>query len=302
MLLCKKNKNYIFVIHDKIIYENIMNNTINIVYITDNNYSLPTCVSINSLKMHRNKQLKYYIYVLCNHVDKIYTKVMCSLSDLNFSVICLDYNHNDIIVKNNTHVSSVALIKFKISYLFDHLNKILYLDSDTLIYDDLYSLYNTNLDEYYLGAVADIRAKDWPDIDYKKRLSIDNDNYFNSGIMLLNIDEFNKDNISDKLLQYRLNNDTQFMDQDALNVICGHKCKYLSFYYNCLSTTFRYYKLDEIKKFYKDDDFSNYEKKYKIYHFASGKKPWKHNVMYSEIWQKYYEPVGCSFSKFKNFF
>jgi len=47
-----------------------MENVLNVVYITDEKYAMPTCVSILSLIMNMEKQMKLSIYILADDISK----------------------------------------------------------------------------------------------------------------------------------------------------------------------------------------------------------------------------------------
>ena len=64
-----------------------------------------------------------------------------------------------------------------------------------------------------INAVADGKT-------LKERIDYPHERYFNSGVMLVNLTAWRRDGISDKLLNYRLHGKNDFMDQDALNVVC----------------------------------------------------------------------------------
>ena len=72
------------------------------------------------------------------------------------------------------------------------LKKILYIDVDVIIKDDIAELYNQNLGKYSVGAVLEdfyagnystLKNKIWPAYQGKDR-------YFNAGVMLLDIQKF----------------------------------------------------------------------------------------------------------------
>ena len=87
-----------------------------------------------------------------------------------------------------------ALLKFKISEILANYDKIIYLDGDILVQKDLTELYNIDIDGYYVAAVDDTGK-----IYHKKDVYAKYPNYFNSGVMLLNLKKCREDNISSKL-------------------------------------------------------------------------------------------------------
>ncbi|MCK7489743.1 MAG: hypothetical protein MZU79_05535 [Anaerotruncus sp.] len=89
------------------------------------------------------------------------------------------------------YVTSAAYLKFDLPDLIPNQDKVLYLDGDIIIQKDLSDLFEINIKDYYAGAVKDIGLID-NDLNIK--------NYFNSGVMLLNLKLMRENNASTALL------------------------------------------------------------------------------------------------------
>ena len=53
------------------------------------------------------------------------------------------------------HASSAAMQKFNLPLILKNLDKVLYLDSDIIIQNDLVAFFNLDITEYYCAAVPD---------------------------------------------------------------------------------------------------------------------------------------------------
>lgn len=102
--------------------------------------------------------------------------------------------------------------------------KVLYLDCDTLVMQSLLPLWQTKIDDKALAAVTNpfsegyrVNGRTWPDICGLSR----NEDYFNTGVMLLNLDYFREHGLSSKVQEHgRANADwVRFGDQDSLVVM-----------------------------------------------------------------------------------
>lgn len=246
----------------KITNKNILNSfsffmkNIYICYITDNNYVKLTICSIKSLIMNITNIYKYHINVICDNVSLDLIEMIKNIKRPNnviINIISVNiYDYIDKSLVNNrkdkiTHVSSSALLKFCIPKIFDKYNKILYLDGDIIINNDIAKIYNIYLDNYYLAAAPDdidfINKESWlVSKPFKRNNKLyheihnfcfeNNDFYFNSGVLLLNLKKLRNDNKVNELIQYKFNNETFFVDQDSLNIILGKNVYKLSIYYN----------------------------------------------------------------------
>ncbi len=108
-------------------------------------------------------------------------------------------------------------------------DKALYLDCDTIVENDLMGLFSIDLSGKALAAVEDKVALKTDFKGLKSRLKIPADkSYFNSGVMMLNLDYLRKNNYSDKIIKFLHKNAEKIImhDQDGLNgVLFNHWIK-----------------------------------------------------------------------------
>ena len=151
-------------------------------------------------------------------------------------------------------------------------DKILYLDSDILIADNLSQLNLIDLTKYYVAAVDNVlesEVENWP-----SELGIPTEQgYFNSGVLLLNLALLRADNICERVLEVgRCSNiRLKWPDQDALNKVLGQKRVRLHPRWNCQNSLFYYSKA---KKHFGDNAVKEATRKPAVIHFEGGIKPW----------------------------
>lgn len=152
-------------------------------------------------------------------------------------------------------------------------------------------MYFTDISGVYAGVVKDYHALTFKG-DVWKRLGVRFEAYFNSGVMLLNLEKMRNDHITEKLVEYRLNGINYYMDQDALNVVFGNSVKYLNFNYNMTMTNWRNKTIEDLAEYYAlpmVDDKYDYLRNADIVHFASSDKPWVYyNTHYADVWFYYF--------------
>lgn len=117
-------------------------------------------------------------------------------------------------------------------------SRVLYLDCDTLVVDDLTPLRSIDLTGYYLAAadVPLLREGDW-----RVRLDVpDGGDYFNSGVLLLNLDAMRADDVSARIAAFGRERAAllKWPDQDALNAVLGHRRLRLHPRWNCQNRLF----------------------------------------------------------------
>lgn len=258
---------------------------ISIVYICDDNYVMPTCVSIQSIYENRQKSI-YDIYIIgVNLSDKnknLFKQI--DLSGININLLEFPNKYKDLNT-NHVYVSKAALFKFDISNILKDLDKVLYIDSDTIILGDLKDFFEIDVKDFYAGVIRDYPAY-YKRQDYEE---INTSDYFNSGVMLLNLKRLRTFNVAQKLLNYKLSfNSTRYMDQDCFNVVFNGNVKYLVPEYNYMTSSVNLYP-DNIKPI--------------IVHTTTGKKPWYYSyVPYADEWYKLFKNSVCRKQKLKRSF
>lgn len=264
---------------------------INLAFICDDTYALCTGVAISSLLRHRNKNRLYRIYILANHVSARHIELFHALKVPNFDVEVVDVSQNDVYANYDRmryapHVSATALFKFNLPEVLSSIDKVLYMDGDILIRDDLEALYDMELGDCYAGVCKDIGAESFPS-PYNERLHIKHVSYFNSGVMLLNLKLMREESISQKLLEYKINGINHYMDQDAFNVVFEEKVKFFSPMYNMAVSCWRKTSAEEFCDYY-DIKACSIEQLFvqaNVLHLSAPEKPWIYNnVIASEEW------------------
>lgn len=273
-----------------------IDNNIVVSFITDNNYTMQTYIAIKSLFENKLASTNYYIYLLGINLTQENINRLLSLQSEKFSITHKKIE-NDIIQNNvckNSVYSSSVLCKLMLDKIFPEFDKILFLDSDTIVLKDLSELYNIDVQDYYIGGVKDIYAPLFHILNHKKI----NYDYFNTGVMVLNLKKIREENFFEKALSIYLKNPEQyyFPEQDVLNEIINKKIKIISTRYNFITSSYRYTKT-QLSNFFKED-FSDFEPV--ILHYAGGCRPWiYYNIYFSKAWEYFYNKSIYAKTKLK---
>lgn len=169
--------------------------------------------------------------------------------------------------------------------VFPDLDKVLYIDSDTLICSDLSDLYAEDVSKYVMGAVLDMAPTE--DLEnnngkYVKEFSkkyLNDGPYYNSGVLLLNMEEMRKQGDLIKGVKVPL----KYPDQDLLNVAFMGKIKPLKLKYN-FGPGVRI-----SKKFAKNQAKEVEKGGYKILHFYTIKPYWYSYACSNEYYSIFYK-------------
>jgi lipopolysaccharide biosynthesis glycosyltransferase len=115
--------------------------------------------------------------------------------------------------------------------------RLLYLDVDLLILDRLTPLREIDLSDAHLGAVTNV-FEPWY-LDRPAALGLAGPSeYFNAGVLLMNLEAMRRDGSTDEMLRYARANAEHLVwrDQDALNVVLGRNHVRLHPRWNCMNS------------------------------------------------------------------
>lgn len=149
-----------------------------------------------------------------------------------------------------------------IAQLFPQYDQAIYLDADLVVTTDLAALFAIDLGQHLVGAVRENFAIEHPQSRryVERRLQLPIDQYFNSGVLLLNLKQMRAERFSEKFVHVLTTSHPDFMapDQDYLNELCRGRVLYLDRCWNVMPTL----RLKEVAP--------------KIVHYTLFSKPW-HN-------------------------
>ena len=264
---------------------------IHLAFITDEGYFLPTAVAISSVANRRDPKVAYVVHVICKDVSSERIEKLLSLSSDDFLISVLDASEKIDYAQfqmSGFPVTPTAILKFELPQILGDVDKVIYLDGDIVVRKDLRELWETDIDGKFVAAVSDRHAFFFKGKTLEERIGYPHDNYFNSGVMLLNLKLMRENRLTEKLYDYRRNGRNDFMDQDALNAIMSGNAKFLPFRYNMIATCLRYSNPKLLSMYYPETyakDVVELFEQSVIYHYASAAKPWKNiNVAFRDVW------------------
>lgn len=253
-----------------------------IVFATDENY-VPYCgVAIQSLIDNSSDNYFYKIFIMYDELpDNVkYRLSLYKKENVSINFLCIHEEIVNMKITEHNHLSVAATYRLLIPKMLNQFDKVIYLDSDIVVLTDIGKLYEIKMDDYLLCAVNGFFDTDFFMSYTRDVLRINHNNFFNSGVLLINIFKFNEDRISEKcfdLLTTR--DDLIYMDQCALNIICEGRVKFLPREWN-YEWNFLFEKDIDCKKFWCDIPY--------ILHYDGMRKPWDYvTQIYAEEFWKY---------------
>ena len=193
------------------------NNRIHIIMNMNNKYIYPTIVSMNSVLKNSNVNKTTIVYhILCpedlnrRNLNKL--KSFLSIYPLNLEMIF--YNMGNLFhnFKNN-RFSEVTFYRL-VTPIFIPVEKVIYLDSDILAFEDLEEMYLLPQKNFYVLGFLDFLSDG---LDY---IGLKSERYINAGVILLNLDLIRKKKkYYDMLYMAKYNKKLKNNDQTIINYV-----------------------------------------------------------------------------------
>lgn len=253
-----------------------------IFFAVDDNYVPCLAVALQSLIDNSSKNYYYHIRVLYTNIKWKNQKIIKKMQQENIRIDFVNVSKQINKVKQQLYTrdyfSAATYFRLFIPELYPQYNKVLYLDCDIVVLDDIADLYNIDLEDNLIAAAPDGVINDLePFREYaEKVVGVSSyKHYFNAGVIVMNLEEMRKFKFMDKFL-YSLET-IKFrvaQDQDYLNRLCKGRVKIISDVWNRMPL-----RGDKILR-----------KRLKLIHYNMANKPWHFDdVLYQEFFWKYAE-------------
>lgn len=208
-------------------------NIIPIFFAVDDGYIPFLAVSLQSLVENSNENNYYLIKILYTNISEDNQNRIKKFEKNNINIEFVDLNYYIEKIKDKLYTrdyySKTTYFRLFIPDLYPQYDKALYLDSDIVLLDDVANLYNTEMENNLVAAAPDdvIQTIEVFREYAEKVVGVASyKNYFNAGVLLMNLDELRKFDFQNKFI-YLLDK-IRFsvaQDQDYLNRLCKGRVK-----------------------------------------------------------------------------
>ncbi len=192
-------------------------------YSLDNNYVFPTLVSMTSLVENAGNNTFYSIYVM---IDKEFSQENQNIIKTveqkhveHCEVFFLKMNDKYKNETLNNRLKTPCYYRLELHNLLPNINKIIYLDGDTGIFEDLTELINIDMKGNYILGFLDSLP------NAIEKFGIPNATVLCSGVLLMDLDALRKNNMTEKFNKFIAEQKEKInqQDQTIINVVCQDK-------------------------------------------------------------------------------
>ena len=234
-----------------------MDDAINICLACDDGYAKYAGVVIASILANGNIDDSLNIYILDGGISEEHKTQILKLKDIkncNINFVGIDEEMFSDYKKVKTHdyISLATYYRLKLPTILPNVSRIIYFDCDFVINSSLKELFNINMGESAIAGVLDIN----------KKMVKKNPTYVNAGMLVLDLDNFKKQNLEQKFLDWTREHIATIKtgDQEIINEVLKGQIKIVPDEWNVQSSNFT--------------NRSSYTKNPKAIHFVARKKPW----------------------------
>ncbi|WP_241617430.1 glycosyltransferase [Rosenbergiella epipactidis] len=243
---------------------------LNIAYGADDKFIFGAGVSIESVIIN-NKHKKLRFHIFTDDISRDNAAKLARICDKHKTAINI-YNVDSGFIKtlpSNKAWNHAIYFRLMIAdYFQSKVEKVLYLDSDVFCSGDIGYLIDLDISGYTVAAVNDPSTKHIIKTDELFCTNFAQVGYFNSGVMLININEWGKQSITEKSMNILINdskmNALTYYDQDAINVATNGNVLFIDNIFN--------YIIDLNYKYKCTENLAH--KKASLFHFVGLTKPW----------------------------
>jgi len=250
---------------------------VNVLVTLNSGYITQLCVMLRSL-CDSNPDLKFSIFVAHSALtNEDFSRINSAVDSERCEIVnvCVADDMFQKLPYSERWPKEACYRIFAAKILPADLDRVLYLDPDLVVINNIEKLYSTDFDDNYF--IATSHMLEFMNIFDRARLHMTkNSLYINSGVMLMNLDLLRKEQNAEKVFEYVRRNRKRLwlFDQDILNGVYCEKTLYIDPVL---------YNLDE--KYFKLNNIFNLPRKQRldhewvinntiIIHFCGKNKPW----------------------------
>lgn len=242
---------------------------IQIVSVSDDNYAKHLSVMLVSLL--KNTSYSEYVdihIVYDNYSEDTQVKLQSLISSYGARSFFYQVDpslYSALAVRNISHA---AYYKLSIPDILQ-MDKVIFLDCDMVIIDDIYNLWKFDITDYFLAAVREGQFNRYDQLKMPH-----GSDYFNSGVMLINLIKWREYNISQVARQFlsEHSENLKYHDQEGFNAAL-HKYPWIKLppKWNQLSSMFRW-SFSEMR--FEEAEYHEALISPSIVHYSGDSKPW----------------------------
>jgi lipopolysaccharide biosynthesis glycosyltransferase len=265
----------------------------------DDLFAMPLAVTVRSVLDNLNPNRKVHLFILDGGIKALNKhKIAQSLDHSRIEVQWVQPSKTDVerlyFLSDSTYPISAYYRMLLPTLIPDDYKKVIYLDSDVVVLEDLEKLWNLPLGDNYLLAAMDSanRTLSWPrhlkHLDLESMSLTPDTKYLQSGVLVIDLEKWRSQQVVDQLIDFVGNHlSLPYPDMDALNFVLANKWGELDPRWNQIPVVYHFPSWQESP--YSQAELDNVVHNPFIIHYGSKPKPWDHRCIHprTSLWYDY---------------
>ena len=266
---------------------------------SDGRYLPYLSVTVKSIDEHSSDGNAYEVYILSDGFDNRELEGLAGLELRNTRMTVVNMRNaingmrEALSLRLRDYYSEGIFYRLFIADMFPDLDRAVYIDCDTVLVSDIAELYDFDIGENIIAAVADESIPCVPEFrSYVENwVGVSVGDYINSGVLVMNLAEYRRAGILRRFAEFvrTTNPETIAPDQDYLNALCRGRIYYLGSEWNKQPKRHNPIPVSDLK----------------LIHYNLYEKPWRFSgVLYEEVfWDvasrtPYYSEIKADFDSY----
>lgn len=270
-----------------------MDSKINIVFASDDNYAQHTAVAMASVLINTKVPQKVYFYLIDDEIKQFNKeKIIKTIHRLGGNIEFVKIKNSrleDCYVSGE--LSRASYFRLDIANILDEsVEKIIYLDCDLLVYDDIAKMWQFDVQGKAIAATCDLGIMASARVRKQKNKFIGlpfDAPYFNAGVLMMDLTKWRAGNYAESIIALATENKYPNHDQDALNKFFMNNWHEIPLRWDVIPPVFNLF-LKIVTKPILRKKAIEAKLNPAIFHYAGGYKPWEYEV-HIGFNDKYYE-------------
>lgn len=223
-----------------------LTNTITLTTVADNHFAVLLAALIKSIEINHRSGEDIHIYIVDDGLSEANRqKLMNSISQEKIQIFWTKIedavpSHLSLPLDNSSFPLNTYVRLCLPFYIPQNVDKVIYLDADMIVLEDISKLWHTDLNGKVIAGVVDrseVVSSSWGGIQNYKELGLHHDTkYFNAGLLMIDLNKWRQQNFTEVVLKCISENRkcATFPDQYGLNVVFANQWLELNSLWNCI--------------------------------------------------------------------
>lgn len=196
----------------------------NLLFAIDDNVTQQLMTTLLSIKINSSAE-KYSVYVIqdkkLQETEKI--KSFCQKLGMHYHPVIIEDEQFDDAPTTDRYPKTIYYRLLAYKYLPKNVKRILYLDIDILVINDLKPLYSLDLKDYWYAAASHTSSDVTDDLNKLRLGNCEAESYYNSGVILMDLTAIREHVKAEDIFSYinKRGRTLLLPDQDILNGLYG---------------------------------------------------------------------------------